>query len=69
MSKQYCYKYIFIKYDGKVELPLENKPETTLDDLGAEGWKLIGNEYLGKRYNGNGELVSNSIWIAIKELE
>lgn len=66
---KYIYKYLVIKYDGKVIEFLENKPETTLDALGAEGWKLIGNEYVGKKFEIDTLRLCSSIWIAMKEVE
>lgn len=43
------------------------KKTTTLDALGAEGWKLIGSEYVGTKQACGGELKSASMWIAMKE--
>lgn len=41
---------------------------TTLDELGAEGWEIIGSEYDGKKNANGGALESASMWIAKKEV-
>lgn len=71
MEHKYLYKCITIHpVSGEVtELFCHpGRKPTTLDALGADGWKLIGCEYLGTKAAQGGELKSASMWIAIKEV-
>lgn len=56
--------------DGTVtELYSESKkPYTTLEDLGEDGWEIVGCEYVGSKEANGGALKSASIWIAKKEM-
>ena len=74
--KKFIYKRLVINHrSGEVfelrdsfEHGTPGNPATSLNKLGEEGWKLIGCEYCGTKAANGGELKSDSVWIAQKEV-
>ena len=57
------------EFNDSFEHATPNKPITSLNALGEDGWEIIACEYYGTKAANGGELKSESIWIAKKEID